>query len=122
MLSTKIDLTERNDFSRGDGQLMGYPVPPEVYYGEMTIEQFSRLHRWEGIFGKMHHDSEYYDVFFQKLPFYKKATCYRCGKEIKIPWKFHTGICEKCRNEKEIPWRERFRASSNTDYDLFNSK
>ena len=121
MLSTKIDLTERNDFSGGDGPLMDSPIPPEVYYGEMTIEQFNRLHRWEEIFGKMHHDNERYDVF-PTFPFHEKVICYRCGKEIKIPWKFHTTICENCRNEKEIPWRERFIVSRNTAYNLFNSR
>lgn len=131
MLSPKIDLTERWDFSGGvEDSLMDSEVPEDVYDGLMTTEQYDRLCRWESIFGKRRHENQKRHIFPVMLSRYStKCTC--CGKELRAPWmRFsNNGLCQDCEKESRynsrIPWKSNLVSVGRFDdkgYRLFNSK
>ena len=130
MLSTKIDLTERQDFSSGFGGFVDFEVSEDVYDGLMTSEQYKSLCIWESIFGKRRHENRKRHIFPVKLSRYN-TKCARCRKELRIPWMRQHGLCQDCAEKESqynsrIPWKSNIvsagRFFDDKGYRLFNSK
>jgi len=140
MISSKVDLTENREFSRGDGNRI---IPLDSNFDEligvtyqrerMSSSEYDRLRAWENIFGRRRHFTEVLDVFLDKREEeYKeniRTHCYRCGKELRSPWTMINGLCKDC-NEKvmtdvngRIPWIKQLSARERDIKDiLFNSR
>lgn len=133
MLSTKVDLTENQDFSGGSSTFMDTPI--EVSYDDfklMTYDQYERLIWWEGIFGRKMHRNQKAELFnIEPWPFLDalKSGCQRCGKPLRVPWKNFRGMCKSCYEKfdlgiQKIPWNESIEGWSNnrgnTIRDLFD--
>lgn len=114
MLPSNIDLTEHGDFRNRitfTGQL---DIPIELWDEDiMTSEDYEKIRRWESIFGKRRHINRKRDVF-EITPFkvHLEGHCYRCGKELRLPWKRDRDLCKECSDYIEhdnwyikFPWR-----------------
>jgi hypothetical protein len=119
MIPQKIDLTEHRDF--GDNVIddeLRLPDMEFLEYDNLTLDQFNRLQRREEIFGRRRHQNRKHEIFDSDLHirFVRKLDnhCYRCGREVRTPWRLRHGLCEVCNSALEtqcgnfyhaIPWR-----------------
>lgn len=117
MLTGNIDLTENRDFG-------GSFTPIELSKADniMTLEDYRR----ESIFGKKRHTNGKHHIF-GRTTFVKnlESHCYRCGKELKLPWERNRmELCKQCSDKVKhdnqylkFPWN--YISIIRTD-DLFN--
>ena len=121
MLTGNIDLTENRDFG-GSFQTTAMDIPDNI----MTIEDYDKIIRRETIFGKKRHTNGKHRIF-GRTTFVKnlESHCYRCGKELKLPWERNRmELCKQCSDKVKhdnqylkFPWN--YISIIRTD-DLFN--
>lgn len=123
MISSRIDLTENRDFSGGLGRLsdfiMNTSLSPEDFnrvralQNSMSTEEFYLLEQFEKIFGKIHQDNDFYNVFKfkndeHKFRYERSSYCARCGKWL-FPWlrKTDMNTCPDCDEimDGRLPWK-----------------
>ena len=93
MLTENIDLTENRDFG-GSFQITAMDIPDNI----MTLEDYDKIIRRESIFGKKRHTNGKHRIF-GRTTFVKnlESHCYRCGKELKLPWERNRmELCKQC--------------------------
>lgn len=93
MLTGNIDLTENRDFG-GSFQITAMDIPDNI----MTLEDYDKIIRRESIFGKKRHTNGKHRIF-GRTTFVKnlESHCYRCGKELKLPWERNRmELCKQC--------------------------
>jgi hypothetical protein len=135
MISSRIDLTEHRDFSGGNDIIIMMDTPIEIPMDEyrlMTNEEYEKLIRWEGIFGRRRHYTETSEAFGKvpNDPFRSSDHCYKCGKIFRLPWDNVYGRCRKCAEEpnesgyhSRLPWVEyNGRLNDDVGYNLFNRR
>ena len=127
MLTGNIDLTENRDFG-GSFQItaMGFPIEMSEADNIMTTEDYEKIIRRESIFGKKRHTNGKHRIF-ERTTFVKnlESHCYRCGKELKLPWERNRmELCKQCSDKVKhdnqylkFPWN--YISIIRTD-DLFN--
>ena len=127
MLTGNIDLTENRDFG-GNFQITAMDIPIELSEADniMTLEDYDKIIRRESIFGKKRHTNGKHRIFGRKT-FVKnlESHCYRCGKELKLPWERNRmELCKQCSDKVKhdnqylkFPWN--YISIIRTD-DLFN--
>ena len=127
MLTGNIDLTENRDFG-GSFQItaMGFPIEMSEADNIMTTEDYDKIIRRESIFGKKRHTNGKHRIF-GRTTFVKnlESHCYRCGKELKLPWERNRmELCKQCSDKVKhdnqylkFPWN--YISIIRTD-DLFN--
>lgn len=128
MLTGNIDLTENRDFG-GSFQTIAMNIPPiELSEADniMTLEDYDKIIRRESIFGKKRHTNGKHHIF-GRTTFVKnlESHCYRCGKELKLPWERNRmELCKQCSDKVKhdnqylkFPWN--YISIIRTD-DLFN--
>lgn len=121
MLTGNIDLTENRDFG-GSFQITAMDIPDNI----MTLEDYDKIIRRETIFGKKRHTNGKHRIF-GRTTFVKnlESHCYRCGKELKLPWERNRmELCKQCSDKVKhdnqylkFPWN--YISIIRTD-DLFN--
>ena len=121
MLTENIDLTENRDFG-GSFQITAMDIPDNI----MTLEDYEKIIRRESIFGKKRHTNGKHHIF-GRTTFVKnlESHCYRCGKELKLPWERNRmELCKQCSDKVKhdnqylkFPWN--YISIIRTD-DLFN--
>ena len=121
MLTGNIDLTENRDFG-GSFQITAMDIPDNI----MTLEDYDKIIRRESIFGKKRHTNGKHRIF-ERTTFVKnlESHCYRCGKELKLPWERNRmELCKQCSDKVKhdnqylkFPWN--YISIIRTD-DLFN--
>lgn len=121
MLTENIDLTENRDFG-GSFQITAMDIPDNI----MTLEDYDKIIRRESIFGKKRHTNGKHRIF-ERTTFVKnlESHCYRCGKELKLPWERNRmELCKQCSDKVKhdnqylkFPWN--YISIIRTD-DLFN--
>lgn len=121
MLTGNIDLTENRDFG-GSFQITAMDIPDNI----MTLEDYDKIIRRESIFGKKRHTNGKHHIF-GRTTFVKnlESHCYRCGKELKLPWERNRmELCKQCSDKVKhdnqylkFPWN--YISIIRTD-DLFN--
>ena len=121
MLTGNIDLTESRDFG-GSFQITAMDIPDNI----MTLEDYDKIIRRESIFGKKRHTNGKHRIF-GRTTFVKnlESHCYRCGKELKLPWERNRmELCKQCSDKVKhdnqylkFPWN--YISIIRTD-DLFN--
>ena len=121
MLTGNIDLTENRDFG-GSFQITAMDIPDNI----MTLEDYEKIIRRESIFGKKRHTNGKHRIF-GRTTFVKnlESHCYRCGKELKLPWERNRmELCKQCSDKVKhdnqylkFPWN--YISIIRTD-DLFN--
>ena len=99
MLTGNIDLTENRDFG-GNFQITAMDIPIELSEADniMTTEDYEKIIRRESIFGKKRHTNGKHRIF-GRTTFVKnlESHCYRCGKELKLPWERNRmELCKQC--------------------------
>ena len=127
MLTGNIDLTENRDFG-GNFQITAMDIPIELSEADniMTLEDYDKIIRRESIFGKKRHTNGKQHIF-GRTTFVKnlESHCYRCGKELKLPWERNRmELCKQCSDKVKhdnqylkFPWN--YISIIRTD-DLFN--
>ena len=127
MLTGNIDLTENRDFG-GNFQITAMDIPIELSEADniMTLEDYDKIIRRESIFGKKRHTNRKHRIF-GRTTFVKnlESHCYRCGKELKLPWERNRmELCKQCSDKVKhdnqylkFPWN--YISIIRTD-DLFN--
>lgn len=127
MLTGNIDLTENRDFG-GSFQITAMDIPIELSEADniMTTEDYEKIIRRESIFGKKTHTNGKHRIF-GRTTFVKnlESRCYRCGKELKLPWERNRmELCKQCSDKVKhdnqylkFPWN--YISIIRTD-DLFN--
>lgn len=127
MLTGNIDLTENRDFG-GSFQITAMDIPIELSEADniMTLEYYEKIIRRESIFGKKRHTNGKHRIF-GRTTFVKnlESHCYRCGKELKLPWERNRmELCKQCSDKVKhdnqylkFPWN--YISIIRTD-DLFN--
>lgn len=131
MLSTRIDLTENNDFSRGSlnrfskSNVILDKEKIKLYHylsdsKAMSTNEFGVIEEYENVFGKKYHDN---DINFSQIKF-NYDVCVRCGKPLNIPWKRTVELCIDCeidlRNESRLPWKNEYvQMSGDSTRDIF---
>lgn len=127
MLTGNIDLTENRDFG-GNFQITAMDIPIELSEADniMTTEDYEKIIRRESIFGKKRHTNGKHRIF-GRTTFVKnlESHCYRCGKELKLPWERNRmELCKQCSDKVKhdnqylkFPWN--YISIIRTD-DLFN--
>ncbi len=127
MLTGNIDLTENRDFG-GSFQITAMDIPIELSEADniMTTEDYEKIIRRESIFGKKRHTNGKHRIF-ERTTFVKnlESHCYRCGKELKLPWERNRmELCKQCSDKVKhdnqylkFPWN--YISIIRTD-DLFN--
>lgn len=127
MLTGNIDLTENRDFG-GSFQTTAMNIPIELSEADniMTTEDYEKIIRRESIFGKKTHTNGNHRIF-GRTTFVKnlESRCYRCGKELKLPWERNRmELCKQCSDKVKhdnqylkFPWN--YISIIRTD-DLFN--
>ncbi len=127
MLTGNIDLTENRDFG-GSFQITAMDIPIELSEADniMTTEDYEKIIRRESIFGKKTHTNGNHRIF-GRTTFVKnlESRCYRCGKELKLPWERNRmELCKQCSDKVKhdnqylkFPWN--YISIIRTD-DLFN--
>lgn len=127
MLTGNIDLTENRDFG-GSFQITAMDIPIELSEADniMTTEDYEKIIRRESIFGKKRHTNGKHRIF-GRTTFVKnlESHCYRCGKELKLPWERNRmELCKQCSDKVKhdnqylkFPWN--YISIIRTD-DLFN--
>lgn len=127
MLTGNIDLTENRDFG-GSFQTTAMDIPIELSEADniMTTEDYEKIIRRESIFGKKRHTNGKHRIF-GRTTFVKnlESHCYRCGKELKLPWERNRmELCKQCSDKVKhdnqylkFPWN--YISIIRTD-DLFN--
>ena len=127
MLTGNIDLTENRDFG-GSFQTTAMGIPIELSEADniMTTEDYEKIIRRESIFGKKRHTNGKHRIF-ERTTFVKnlESHCYRCGKELKLPWERNRmELCKQCSDKVKhdnqylkFPWN--YISIIRTD-DLFN--
>lgn len=126
MLTGNIDLTENRDFG-GSFQITAMGFPIELSEADnMTPEDYEKIIRRESIFGKKRHTNGKHRIF-GRTTFVKnlESHCYRCGKELKLPWERNRmELCKQCSDKVKhdnqylkFPWN--YISIIRTD-DLFN--
>ena len=127
MLTGNIDLTENRDFGgRFQITAMGFPIEMSEADNIMTTEDYEKIIRRESIFGKKRHTNGKHRIF-ERTTFVKnlESHCYRCGKELKLPWERNRmELCKQCSDKVKhdnqylkFPWN--YISIIRTD-DLFN--
>ena len=127
MLTGNIDLTENRDFGGGfQITTMGIPIELSEADNIMTLEDYEKIIRRESIFGKKRHTNGKHHIF-GRTTFVKnlESHCYRCGKELKLPWERNRmELCKQCSDKVKhdnqylkFPWN--YISIIRTD-DLFN--
>lgn len=121
MLTGNIDLTENRDFG-SSFQIIEKDYPEDT----MTSEDYEKIIRRKSIFGKKTHINGKYRIF-GRTTFVKnlESHCYRCGKELKLPWERNRmELCKQCSDKVKhdnqylkFPWN--YISIIRTD-DLFN--
>ena len=123
MLTGNIDLTENRDF--GDSFQI---TEMNIWEADniMTTEDYEKIIRRESIFGKKIHTNGNHRIF-GRTTFVKnlESRCYRCGKELKLPWERNRmELCKQCSDKVKhdnqylkFPWN--YISIIRTD-DLFN--
>ena len=123
MLTGNIDLTENRDFG-GSFQI----TEMNIWEADniMTTEDYEKIIRRESIFGKKTHTNGNHRIF-GRTTFVKnlESRCYRCGKELKLPWERNRmELCKQCSDKVKhdnqylkFPWN--YISIIRTD-DLFN--
>ena len=123
MLTGNIDLTENRDFG-GRFQI----TEMNIWEADniMTTEHYEKIIRRESIFGKKTHTNGNHRIF-GRTTFVKnlESRCYRCGKELKLPWERNRmELCKQCSDKVKhdnqylkFPWN--YISIIRTD-DLFN--
>ena len=123
MLTGNIDLTENRDFG-GRFQI----TEMNIWEADniMTTEDYEKIIRRESIFGKKTHTNGNHRIF-GRTTFVKnlESRCYRCGKELKLPWERNRmELCKQCSDKVrhdnqylKFPWN--YISIIRTD-DLFN--
>lgn len=131
MLPRNIDLTENRDFMGEDITTFDTRIEiPLDEYQAMTADEYEHILWWEGIFGRKRHANEKREVFEKEKSYIDetKTHCYRCGTELRIPWKRTRELCEDCKEivarevNGRIPWKSRMEIVRDFEYDLFNSR
>ena len=127
MLTGNIDLTENRDFG-GRFQITAMDIPIGMSEADniMTTEDYEKIIRRESIFGKKRHTNGNHRIF-GRTTFVKnlESRCYRCGKELKLPWERNRmELCKQCSDKVKhdnqylkFPWN--YISIIRTD-DLFN--
>ena len=129
-LPRNIDLTEHGDF--GENRfipLQFLPIDPifpdlDLLERGMTDEEYEKWMRCERIFGRRSHKDQRNDIFDPEENYkkYWEHTCFRCGKNIKIPWNNIGGVCKECDKElaynKKVPWKKEEMESGSSVFDL----
>lgn len=127
-LPRNIDLTEHRDF--GGDQLISSTIqflPVDSTFPldlEMTPEEYEKWITRERIFGRRSHRDQRNDIFDPEENYrkYWEHTCFRCGKNIKIPWNNIGGVCKECDKElaynKKVPWKKEEMESGSSVFDL----
>lgn len=134
ILPGNIDLTANRDF--GGTALDLAPILQddlvEVWYdgGMMSCDDYNYMVWLEGIFGKLKHTNERWDLFGKpESSWFKEKisyTCNRCGKSIRAPWKNYHGLCKECSlkleyiPERRVPWKRSNVSIRTTDMDIFH--
>ena len=120
-LPRNIDLTEHRDF--GGDQLISSTIqflpvdstfPLDLLEREkMTNEEYEKWITRERIFGRRSHEDQRNDIFDPEENYrkYWEHTCFRCGKNIKIPWNNIRGVCKECDKcltpgYNKVPWKK----------------
>lgn len=128
MLTRNIDLTENRDFSGGFQITAAMNTPIELSEADniMTLEDYDKIIRRESIFGKKRHTNGKHHIF-GRTTFVKnlESHCYKCGKELKLPWERNRmELCKQCSDKVKhdnqylkFPWN--YISIIRTD-DLFN--
>lgn len=122
----KIDLTERRDFGTSGliteiGAFERDSLVDFAYSGgNMTNDEYEALTRYERVFGRRRHFNEWLDVFRKDEREYfneMRTHCYRCGKEIRVPWLKRYDLCPECDRyvAGRIPWKDRQLVSFGSD-------
>ena len=111
MIPDNIDLTANRDFGAGRLADAWFDVPfePDDFFAGhenevMTTDKYEELLEKERFFGKNVHPNRKWDVFKRQedneaFNERRKCHCFRCGAQVKIPWRIYEGLCEKCENE-----------------------
>ena len=123
MLTGNIDLTENRDFG---GSFQTTAMNIWEADNIMTTEDYEKIIRRESIFGKKTHTNGNHRIF-GRTTFVKnlESRCYRCGKELKLPWERNRmELCKQCSDKVKhdnqylkFPWN--YISIIRTD-DLFN--
>ena len=120
MLPLNIDLTADNVFSNGPTLSFGDDItPPEVLDGEMTLNEFNKISKYEFYFGKRKYANLRNQVFKKD----SDTLCYHCKKDVRVPWKRYRGLCQDCYSSyyrRKIPWRMDTVGFDERGYNLFN--
>lgn len=111
-LPRNIDLTANRDFGGNRSiSLLLLPIDDSPFLVETNEEYEERITR-ERIFGRRSHKDQRNDIFDpeEKHRKYWEHTCFRCGKNIKIPWNNILGVCKECdeylANNNKVPWKK----------------
>ena len=67
----------------------------------MSLEEYNKLTRIEGFFGRRRHYTEAMEVFMESdEDFLAKMSgqCCRCGQPV-LPWRKKDGLCPECKNK-----------------------
>lgn len=126
-LPRNIDLTEHGDF--GGDQLISpqfLPIDDDSPFLDlgMTNEEYKKEITRERIFGRRSHKDQRNDIFDPEENYrkYWEHTCFRCGKNIKIPWNNIGGVCKECdmylSSYKKVPWKKEEMGSGSSVFDL----
>lgn len=131
-MSPDIDLTANRDFANDSDRLSLFDtVLLTTYNGaRMTPAEYESLKKHERFFGEDIHLTQSDKIFYSdkedKYIEEVRTHCYRCGKEIIIPWKKVYDLCEECdsltKNDyRKIPWKNnRDIPNSRNARDLFS--
>ena len=107
-LPRNIDLTEHGDFGRRFISIQILPIDDSPF---LVDEEYEKKMRWERVFGRRSHKDQRNDIFDpeEKHRKYWEHTCFRCGKNIKIPWNNIRGVCKECDKDlanNKVPWKK----------------
>lgn len=139
MISSKVDLTEHNDFgdplfdeiTDNDGNWHEYEGVRENVFLSIFGDRFNRFFRIVKIFkGVTHHDER--ERIFQKdwrygndcVPQSYGMYCERCGKSL-IPWNDHE-LCKECLEDisrpgfSKCPWKSVVPIEGHNPKELFS--
>ena len=131
----RIDLTERRDFLGPSSIFLGTPSIELADFinrayddDNISNDEYDALVRHESIFGCRRHFNEKHDVFKKADEAYLEEMhthCFRCGKEIRLPWAKRHDLCPECDEamRNKIPWDKKDQLVSfgnDSAMDMFN--
>ena len=102
-MTNKVDLTEHNDFRDRDN-INRNAVSDFINNEFVTPEELDAINEYENIFGRRHHTVRFELFGYGKSDY--EGHCYRCGKELRIPWLIFFDLCNESNHlfEPKFPW------------------